>query len=45
MAQDRDNLQMLPGVENLSKNGSFKTAEQARLFDVLCSRYLNDVIT
>ena len=40
MAMDLDNLQMIPGVENLSKHASFNGAEQRRLFDVLCSRYL-----
>jgi hypothetical protein len=34
MAQDLDNLQMIPGVENQSKNASFDGAEQTRLFDV-----------
>ena len=40
MAMDLDNLQMLPGVENMSKSASFNDPEQRRLFDVLCSRYL-----
>lgn len=40
MAMDLDNLQMIPGVENLSKNASFNGARQRTLFDVLCSRYL-----
>lgn len=40
MAMDLDNLQMIPGADNLSKSASFKTAEQTRLFDVLCSRYV-----
>ena len=40
MAQDLDNLQMLPGAENKIKNARFDTEEQRRLFDVLCSRYL-----
>ncbi len=40
MAMDLDNLQMIPGVENLSKSDSFDTPEQRRLFDVLCSRYV-----
>ena len=34
------NLRMIPGVENLSKHASFDGAEQRRLFDVLCSRYM-----
>ena len=40
MAMDLDNLQMIPGVENMSKHASFDTAEQRGLFDVLSARYL-----
>ena len=43
MAQDLDNLQMIPGVDNQSKHASFNDPEQRALFDVLCSRYLTEI--
>lgn len=39
MTMDLDNLQMIPGAENMSKHASFDGADQARLFEVLCARY------
>ena len=40
MAMDLENLQMIPGADNLSKNGSFGSPEQRRLFAKLCARYM-----
>ena len=43
MVMDLDNLQMIPGVENLNKHASFNDPAQRVLFDVLCSRYLTEI--
>ncbi len=40
MAMDLNNLQMIPGVENMSKGMSFDDPQQRGLFDVLSIRYL-----
>lgn len=39
MAMDLDNLQMIPGIENMNKHASFNDPKQRQLFDVLCARY------